>query len=57
MRPLPPISAYPPTAIPAGYGWGEHQMVASKKKRAFKTGIDARDRFLGQRRCVICGNS
>ena len=49
--PLPLESGAPP----AGYAWSERALSKSSTTTAFNTGIDERDKFLGQSRCVICG--
>ena len=40
---------------PAGYDWEEREMSLSSTTSAFATGIDQRDTFLGEPRCIICG--
>ncbi|KIY45925.1 hypothetical protein FISHEDRAFT_48249 [Fistulina hepatica ATCC 64428] len=45
----------PPNAPPAGYDWEERDVSVSSTTTAFDTGIDQRDRFFGERCCVICG--
>ncbi|KXN82722.1 hypothetical protein AN958_02060 [Leucoagaricus sp. SymC.cos] len=49
--PLPlPVNQPPP-----GYGWEERDMSVLSTTTAFDTGIEQRDTFLGQPRCIICG--
>ncbi|KIY52854.1 hypothetical protein FISHEDRAFT_23499, partial [Fistulina hepatica ATCC 64428] len=45
----------PPNGPPSGYGWEERDMSLLSTTTAFGTGIDERDKFFGERRCVICG--
>ncbi|PPQ67945.1 hypothetical protein CVT26_005825 [Gymnopilus dilepis] len=56
MAPLPlfplPLSSNGP---PIGYGWEGRDMSALSTTTAFNTGIDQRDIFLGERRCIVCG--
>lgn len=47
----------PPNQPPSGYRWEERDFSASSSTTAFITGIDGRDKFLGRKRCVICGLS
>lgn len=42
-------------APPAGYAWSECAMSDSSTTTTFETGVNERDTFFGQRRCVICG--
>jgi hypothetical protein len=49
--PLP----FPPDAPPPGYGWEQGSMSAVSATTAFESGIDQRDIFLGEARCVVCG--
>ncbi|KAI0278251.1 hypothetical protein BC826DRAFT_1084967 [Russula brevipes] len=46
----------PPHAPPSGYGWSDRPLSASSTTTAFRAGLDQRDQFLGECRCVICGN-
>ncbi|KAG1843357.1 hypothetical protein DFJ58DRAFT_39134 [Suillus subalutaceus] len=57
---MAPLSTFPlplrPSGPPAGYDWEERDMEwPLSATTAFNTGIDRRDTFLGQRRCVVCG--
>jgi hypothetical protein len=55
---MPPLTALPLVsgAPPNGYGWPDCDEVSSKSgTTVFQTGIDQRDRFLGEQRCIICG--
>ena len=59
---MEPLSAFPlPLSVngpPIGYGWEERDtMSLASKTSAFNSEIDRRDKFLGERRCVICGSS
>ncbi|KAI0249131.1 hypothetical protein BJV78DRAFT_1378325 [Lactifluus subvellereus] len=47
----------PPNAPPPGYGLEDRDMSVISTTTAFKTGVDNRDKFLGLRRCVVCGIS
>ena len=47
----------PAGAPPPGYGWESRDVTASSTTTAFEMGINARDTFLGQKRCVVCGSS
>jgi hypothetical protein len=40
---------------PAGYAWSERTPSHLSTTTAFNTGLNARDTFLGDLRCVICG--
>jgi len=40
---------------PLGYGWQEHDLSSVSDTTAFKAGLDQRDIFLGEPRCVVCG--
>ena len=52
-QPFPlPLSTQGP---PAGFDWEENDMSPMPSFSSFATGIDARDRFHGRRRCVVCG--
>jgi hypothetical protein len=51
LFPLPLESGEPP----AGYAWPDRATSDLSTTTAFNTGIDERDRFFGQRRCVVCG--
>jgi len=55
------MSAFPlpltPNAPPLGYGWEERDISNISTTTAFKTGIDQRDIFLGESRCVVCGGT
>ncbi|KAF8126262.1 hypothetical protein EV363DRAFT_1224557, partial [Boletus edulis] len=45
---------------PPGYDWeqcGMSVLSVSEETTTFDTGVDRRDTFLGQRRCVVCGIS
>ncbi|KAG1823355.1 uncharacterized protein BJ212DRAFT_1444544 [Suillus subaureus] len=46
-----------PSGLPAGYGWEERDVSVLSTTTAFNTGVDRRDTFLGQRRCVVCGEA
>jgi hypothetical protein len=57
---MPPLTTFPPLLLsgapPDGYSWPEHDNVSSASgTSAFQSGIDERDRFLGLRRCLVCG--
>lgn len=56
-----PLSAFSlplsPSGPPPGYGCEERDMSTSSSTVACITGIAARDKFFGRRRCIICGNS
>ena len=59
---MPPLNTFPlpltSGAPPDGYGWPEHDSVSSASRTsAFESGINQRDRFLGKRRCLVCGIS
>ena len=59
---MEPLSAFPlPLSMngpPVGYGWEERDTLSlASKTTAFESEIDRRDKFLGERRCVICGSS
>ena len=59
---MEPLSAFPhPLSMngpPVGYGWEERDTLSlASKTSAFESEIDRRDKFLGHRRCVICGFS
>jgi len=45
----------PPHAPPSGYGWSDRALSTLSTTTAFYIGLDQRDQFLGQCRCVICG--
>ncbi|KAF8345072.1 hypothetical protein F5887DRAFT_1102802 [Amanita rubescens] len=47
----------PSPGPPRGYDWSDREVSALSTTTAFHTGLDRRDRFLGQCRCVICGQS
>jgi hypothetical protein len=47
----------PPHQPPSGYRWEERDISAVSTTTAFNTGINGRDKFLGQKRCIICGLS
>jgi len=52
MRPLPTFTLpLPPNGPPSGYN--RSMWIRSL---SFDTGLDNRDRFLGERRCVVCGS-
>ena len=40
---------------PPGYGWVDRDMSTMSSLTAFKTGLEGRDRSLGENRCVVCG--
>ncbi|KAI0298214.1 hypothetical protein BC826DRAFT_1103150 [Russula brevipes] len=44
-----------PDAPPSGYGWEQGDMSVVSGTTAFEEGIDQRDTFLGDARCIICG--
>ncbi|KAG2075212.1 hypothetical protein BDR04DRAFT_1150510 [Suillus decipiens] len=54
-----PLSTFllplPPSGPPLGYDWEERDMSTSSSTAACITGIDARDKFFGRARCIICG--
>lgn len=45
----------PQRAPPTGYSWSDCDLSILSTTTAFYTGLDQRGRFLGIRRCVICG--
>ncbi|KAI0298289.1 hypothetical protein BC826DRAFT_122202 [Russula brevipes] len=47
----------PPDAPPPGCGWEQGSMSTVSATTAFEEGIDQRDTFLGDARCIICGQS
>ncbi|KIJ58947.1 hypothetical protein HYDPIDRAFT_118928 [Hydnomerulius pinastri MD-312] len=47
----------PASGPPDGYSWEERDMSVLSTTTAFNTGIDRRDTFLGQHRCVVCGQA
>ncbi|KAG6820292.1 hypothetical protein H0H93_002730 [Arthromyces matolae] len=49
--PLPLTSGNPPS----GYGWSDRDFSALSTTTAFQTGIDRRDVFFGEPRCIVCG--
>ena len=56
MAPLSTIVLpLPPHAPPSGYGWSDRPLSALSTTTAFRIGLDQRDQFLGECRCVICG--
>jgi len=62
MAVMESLSAFPlPLSMngpPVGYGWEERDTTSlASKTSAFNSEIDRRDKFLGERRCVICGSS
>ncbi|KIM88871.1 hypothetical protein PILCRDRAFT_243289 [Piloderma croceum F 1598] len=46
----------PPHGPPSGYDRSDHALSALSTTTAFYTGLDERDKFLGNRCCVICGD-
>ncbi|KIM74763.1 hypothetical protein PILCRDRAFT_14201 [Piloderma croceum F 1598] len=40
---------------PSGYGWSDGALSALSTTTAFYAGLEQRDQFLGECRCVICG--
>lgn len=58
---MAPLHTFPlplPNAPPSGYGWSDRDSLTSTLEStttAFRNGLDQRDQFLGERRCVICG--
>ncbi|KAG2370164.1 hypothetical protein BDR07DRAFT_1467937 [Suillus spraguei] len=54
-----PLSTFPlplsPSGPPPGYGWEDRDMSTFSGTSGFTTGINARDKFFGRARCVICG--
>jgi hypothetical protein len=56
---MQPLTAFPlpleTGAPPAGYAQSECALSDLSTTTAFETGLDERDRFFGQCRCVICG--
>ncbi|KAI0263011.1 hypothetical protein BC834DRAFT_971563 [Gloeopeniophorella convolvens] len=58
MSPLHPFPLpLPQGGPPTGYGWEDRSVSHSSTISAFDAGIDRRDRFLGENRCVICGKA
>jgi hypothetical protein len=56
MPPLPVIALpLPPHGPPPGYGWADRDMSTTSSSTAFRRGLEDRDRFLGEVRCVVCG--
>jgi len=56
MPPLPVFALpLPLNGPPPGYGWTDRDMSTLSSLTAFRTGLEARDRFLGENRCVVCG--
>ncbi|KAI0030164.1 hypothetical protein K488DRAFT_54795 [Vararia minispora EC-137] len=57
---MAPLTAFPlplpPFGPPEGYAYEEYSASEQSRTTAFNTGIDQRDRFLGQPRCVVCGD-
>ncbi|KAF8837598.1 hypothetical protein BDN67DRAFT_908992 [Paxillus ammoniavirescens] len=56
---MAPLSVFPlplPDLPPSGYGWSDRALSILSTTTAFDTGLDQRDRFLGECCCVICGN-
>lgn len=47
-----PLPAYPPSE----YNLNDCEVSALSRESAFDTGIDQRDVFGGESRCVICGD-
>ena len=45
----------PPNGPSDQFGWEERDMSAISTRTACETKIDLRDKFLGRRRCIICG--
>ncbi|KXN91128.1 hypothetical protein AN958_02905 [Leucoagaricus sp. SymC.cos] len=57
MAPLSTIPLpLPANKPPPGYGWEERDISVLSTTTAFNTGIERRDTFLGQLRCIICGH-
>ncbi|KAK7045999.1 hypothetical protein VNI00_006994 [Paramarasmius palmivorus] len=56
---MPPLTLFtlplPSEGPPQGYGWENQSASESSSTTAFFTGLDDRDQFLGQPRCVVCG--
>ncbi|KIJ50474.1 hypothetical protein M422DRAFT_159636 [Sphaerobolus stellatus SS14] len=54
-----PLSVFslplPQNGPPIGYSWKKTNVSAFSTTTAFNTGIDRRDIFLGERRCIVCG--
>jgi len=47
----------PTNGPPEGFGWEGHSNTSGlSTTTAFNTGVDQRDTFLGQPRCIICGH-
>ncbi|KAI0300968.1 hypothetical protein BC826DRAFT_991663 [Russula brevipes] len=58
MAPLSTIVLpLPPHAPPSGYGRSDRPLSTLSTTTAFRVGLDQRDQFLGECRCVICGIS
>ena len=47
----------PPDQPPVGYRWEERDISVLSTATAFLAGVDERDKFLGQQRCIVCGIS
>ena len=57
MEPLSTFKLPPPlNGLPKGYEWEERDMSAISTTTAFNAGVDSRDRFLGELRCIVCGH-
>lgn len=58
--PMQPLSAFTlpldPRAPPSGYTYPEHALSDFSTTTAFNAGLDERDIFLGECRCIICGD-
>jgi hypothetical protein len=54
---MPPLTiiSLPLTDAPPGYAWSERALSDLSTTTAFKTGLNERDIFFGQLRCIICG--
>jgi hypothetical protein len=56
MPPLPVFALpLPPNGPPLEYGWVDRDMSTISSSTAFITGLERRDRFRGENRCVVCG--
>ena len=55
---MPPLESFqlPLSSPPSGYAWSDHSLLTLSGRSGFDTGVDERDRFLGRRSCIVCGN-
>lgn len=57
---MPNLDLFPlplPSQVPIGYGWEARSVSELSTKTAFETELDLRDVFLGEKGCIICGQT